>query len=112
MRKAGDGEVDLASARGAPIPFSGTGTASLAVGDFNGDGRQDLAVVNSNLNVLLPGLPAANPSTRSRGCNYRGSRGPCGTFRRCMGSDIELHRTRHPLLQDRQGQSPPALGKQ
>jgi hypothetical protein len=38
---------------GAPIPFSGTGLTSIAVGDFNGDGKQDLAVVNSDLNVLL-----------------------------------------------------------
>jgi hypothetical protein len=38
---------------GTPIPISGSGTASLAVGDFNGNGEQDLAVVDSELSVLL-----------------------------------------------------------
>jgi hypothetical protein len=44
---------------GAPTPFgTGTGTnpASVAVGDFNGDGKQDLATANfdsSNVSILL-----------------------------------------------------------
>jgi FG-GAP-like repeat len=38
---------------GTPIPFPGGGTASIAVGDFNGDGKQDIAVVNSELTILL-----------------------------------------------------------
>lgn len=38
---------------GAPIPVSGSSEASIAVGDFNGDGKLDLAVANNDVNVLL-----------------------------------------------------------
>jgi hypothetical protein len=66
----GRGEFHLS---GTPTPFSGWGSdASIAVGDFNGDGKQDVAVVNESLNVLLgdgsggleqaPGSPQALPA--------------------------------------------------
>jgi hypothetical protein len=37
---------------GSPIPFAGSGTTEIAVGDFNGDGKQDIALANSDLDVL------------------------------------------------------------
>jgi hypothetical protein len=46
----GNGEFKLA---GPPIPYSGGSGGSIAVGDFNGDGRQDLAIATTELNVLL-----------------------------------------------------------
>ena len=41
---------------GVPAPTTGTSPVSIAVGDFNGDGSQDLAVANSgsaNITILL-----------------------------------------------------------
>ncbi len=91
----GDGHIDVAVANqpqgsisillgagtgrleptGTPIPLSGSYVESIVVGDFNGDGRLDLAVLNSDLNVLLgdgsggftpaPGSPVALPDYAS-----------------------------------------------
>ena len=41
---------------GVPVPITGTSQVSIAVGDFNGDGAQGLAVANSgsnNITILL-----------------------------------------------------------
>ncbi len=46
----GTGEFRLA---GSPIPYLGNEQASIVVGDFNGDGREDLATTGTELNVLL-----------------------------------------------------------
>jgi FG-GAP-like repeat len=48
----GDGTGSFHAA-GAPIAFSGSGTTSMALGDFNGDGKMDIAIVNSSITVLL-----------------------------------------------------------
>ena len=48
----GDGNGRFHSS-GAPIPYSGSGEASIAVGDFSGDGNQDIVVVNDEVTVLL-----------------------------------------------------------
>jgi hypothetical protein len=66
----GHGELHLS---GTPTSFSGGGSASsIATGDFNGDGKLDVAVVNGSLNVLLgdgsgelrqaPGSPLTLPA--------------------------------------------------
>jgi hypothetical protein len=65
----GTGRFQLA---GVPIPYAGVGGATIVTGDFNGDGRQDIAVVNKYVTILLgngsggftpaPGSPLALPS--------------------------------------------------
>jgi hypothetical protein len=45
----GNGSGGFAAAAGSPVAV-GSGARSAAVGDFNGDGRQDLAVANTNSN--------------------------------------------------------------
>ncbi|TAK07289.1 VCBS repeat-containing protein, partial [bacterium] len=47
----GDGLGGFTPAPGSPFGV-GTGPASVAVGDFNGDGFQDLAVANSGSNTV------------------------------------------------------------
>jgi hypothetical protein len=46
----GTGEFELA---GLPISYSGSEEASIVVGDFNGDGREDLAIAGTELSILL-----------------------------------------------------------
>ena len=48
----GDGNGNFVAAAGSPF-FAGTGPAALAIADFNGDGKTDLAVVNSTNNGLI-----------------------------------------------------------
>ena len=47
----GDGSGKFTAAAGSPLSV-GNGPASLAVGDFNGDGKEDLAVANSGSNTV------------------------------------------------------------
>jgi len=47
----GNGTGGFAAAPGSPVPV-GSGPRSLAVGDFNGDGKLDLAVANYNDNTV------------------------------------------------------------
>ena len=52
----GDGNGSFAAASGSPIALGGGSPASVAIGDFNGDGRADLAVTDSargTVTVLL-----------------------------------------------------------
>ncbi len=66
----GDGKGGFAEAPGSPFPV-GTEPWSVVVGDFNGDGKPDLAIANqgsNNVTVLLnnrPG-PAAPASAKPR----------------------------------------------
>jgi hypothetical protein len=46
----GTGRFKLA---GAPVSFTGGGGATLVTGDFNGDGKPDIAVVDEYLSILL-----------------------------------------------------------
>jgi FG-GAP-like repeat len=67
----GDGSGRFVLA-GPPIPYAGGSGATLVTGDFNGDGRQDIAVVAEKVTVLLgngsggfseaPGSPLTLPS--------------------------------------------------
>ena len=65
----GNGSGGFTAASGSPFAV-GTGPASVAVGDFNGDGKPDLAVANlyftsNNVTVLLNTAPTitANPAS-------------------------------------------------
>src|SRR5271170_2112018 len=49
----GDGTFTAGSEFGFVPPPSSVPSAAMAVGDFNGDGRLDLAVTNPNLTILL-----------------------------------------------------------
>jgi FG-GAP-like repeat len=46
----GAGRFELA---GAPVSYAGGGGATLVTGDFNGDGKQDIAVVDEYVTILL-----------------------------------------------------------
>jgi FG-GAP-like repeat len=57
----GDGSGGFAHAPGSPLETGGYGTFSVATGDFNGDGKPDLAFANfdsDDVSVLLNNLIA------------------------------------------------------
>ena len=67
----GDGAGGFAAASGSPFA-AGTTPVSLAVADFDGDGRQDLAVANiggSAVTVLAGSLAATSAALRTAASN-------------------------------------------
>jgi hypothetical protein len=60
----GDGTGRFTPMSGSPFP-AGTAPTSVVVGDFNGDGRADLAIASAGSNdvTVLLGLPALPPGT-------------------------------------------------
>lgn len=56
----GQGNGTFVAAVGAPFGSGGTGPYALAVGDFNGDNRQDLAVTNETSNNVAVFLGQGN----------------------------------------------------
>ena len=62
----GDGTGSFTAASGSPVP-AGSGPFSVAVGDFNGDGRPDFAVPDAN---------ATNVTVELNSCNAT----PCGAI--------------------------------
>src|SRR5205823_2430178 len=70
---------------GAAMNFgAGTGPRSVAVGDFNGDGKQDLAIANSNAENVSIFLRNCTMTPIPTGAVSRKTHGSAGTF------DIDL----------------------
>src|SRR5205085_10059268 len=116
----GDGHGGLAPAPGSPMPAGGIGPMSVGLGDFNGDGRPDVAVANNSsgdVSVLLgvgAGRLVRAPGSPFSTGGYRPVALAVGDFNRDGRLDVTVANDssgdQSLLLGDGQGRLSPAPG--